>query len=250
MDINQRLTNKILGTFENEDIKEFFIDKCLPTIPDYFWEVPASSSGRYHSKISLGKGGLTRHTIALIRVLNYMLEVASVADQFTSRERDLMRIAGFMHDTRKSGSQQDYEENKSTKFNHPLQAAEVIRGLNGLPKEEIELIAHIIESHMGQFNTSKKEPNVVLPTPQDKYQIIVHLCDYIVSRKDLELAFDSEDMPEPEPLPDINTWRFTFGKKKGMTIPEVAASDPGYIIWAKANMEMEPARSLLKDFKI
>lgn len=237
--------DNIINTFENNDIKEFFVKKCLPIIPDYFWAVPASSSGLYHSAISLGEGGLARHTAALVRLMNYMFEVEALSIQFTSRERDLLRIGGLMHDTRKSGTQEDYEKNKHTKFTHPLQAAEAIRGLDGLPKDEIELIAHVIESHMGIWNTSKREPEIVLPVPKDKYQILVHLCDYIVSRKDVEFKFD--DMPTMgEEPPTVETWKLTFGKHKGKTLLEVQKEDPSYIYWAKDNVTSEPCKTLVK----
>lgn len=245
----KEIFDEILTTFENDDLKNFFIDKCIPTIPAYWYHVPASSSGRYHSIISLGEGGLMRHTLALVRMLNYMLEVESVKNQFTPRERDLLRIAGLMHDTRKSGSQEDYELSKGTIFDHPLKAAEVIMGIDGISDEEKNFIAKVISCHMGAFNTSARMPGVELPVPQDKYDIIVHLCDYIVSRKDIELKFDDKYMLKPVDLPDINEYRFTFGKHNGKTIPEVAKEDPGYITWAKSNMRMEPARSLLMNWK-
>ena len=228
------------------------LENLQKTIEPWFWEAPAASSGMHHPKTSLGEGGLARHTVALSRILNYMLEVESIAKHFTSRERDLLRVAGMMHDTRKSGTQEDYEKNRHTKFDHPLQAAEVIRGLDGLPKNEIELIAHVIESHMGQFNTHKNYPNIILPKPEDKYQIIVHLADYICSRKDVEVQVGSAPEYKKEKKdttpPDINTWRFDFGKHNGKTIPEVYEIDRGYIRWAKSNMEKEPARSLLSVF--
>ena len=246
----KEIFDEILTTFENEDLKDFFVNKCIPTIPDYWYHAPASSSGMFHSPISLGDGGLMRHTLALVRVLNYMFEVEIVKNQYTSRERDLLRIAGLFHDSRKSGSQEEYDENKQTKFDHPLKAAWVINSLDGISDDEKKLICRVISRHMGVFNTSKRMPDVVLPIPQDKYDAIVHLCDYIVSRKDIEMKFDPKYMGEPEVLPDINEYKFDFGKHSGQTIPEVAALDPGYIRWAKENMTREPARSLLKDFAL
>ena len=103
---------------------------------------------------------------------------------------------------------------------------------------------------MGVFNKSSKMPDVVLPIPDDKFDIIVHLCDYLVSRKDIEMKFDKKYMGDPEPLPTIDDYKLTFGKHAGKTIPEIYAEDPGYIRWAKENMTKEPARSLLKEFKI
>ena len=238
---------EVLDTFENDDLKEF-CDQCLDTIPDYFWEVGASSSGKYHPSYALGPLGLARHTLALCRIMNHLFNIDCVKNQYTSRERDLLRIAGLMHDSRKSGSQQDYEKSKYTKFDHPLLASnEIARVWNDysgkkMSIEEVKLIRSVIESHMGQFNTDKRHPDVVLPIPQDKYQIIVHICDYLASRKDIEIKFDEETKAE---LPDINTWVLPFGKYKGMTLVEVQAENPGYIEWAKSNANSEPFRSLV-----
>ena len=254
--------DEVLATFENEDIRRF-ADKCIDKIDPWFWIAPAASSGRYHPKTSLGDGGLARHTISVIRFLNYILEPESVNKQFTSRERDLMRLAALFHDSKKSGDQADYEKSKFTKFDHPLLAARFIRSLNDgdLPDEDIEMCASIIETHMGQFNTSSKS-SVVLPKPENKYQILVHICDYVASRRDVEVRTDmlpeykDEDtmarMPKDTPttLPTIENYRFDFGKHLGMTIPEIAEVDPGYIKWAKKNMTKEPARTLLNSYKI
>lgn len=249
----KEMFDEVLDSFENEDIRKFMEEKCIPTIPDWFWVAPAASSGRFHPRTSLGEGGLARHTVSLCRFLNYMLEVELIRNQFTSRERDLLRVAGLMHDTRKSGSQEDYEQNKMTKFDHPLLAARVVADLDGLPREEILLVAKTIAAHMGQFNTSNKAPGITLPKPANKYELIVHLADYISSRKDVDMRFDM--MPEYKEVeatapPDINTWRFTFGKHAGKTIPEILKEDPQYIRWAKENMTKEPAKTLLGGLKL
>ena len=240
--MGKEIFNEIIDTIENEDLKEFMVNKCMPTIPDWFWEAPAASSGRFHPKTSLGEGGLARHTVALCRILNYMFEIESIYNNYKSRERDLMRIAGLMHDTRKSGSQEDYDQNKQTKFNHPLLAAEVVKNLDGIDNSEKELLCGIIASHMGQFNTSKKYPDIVLPKPKNKYETMVHIADYLSSRKDIEVQID---IPA-ERKPDINTWRFDFGKYVGKTIPEVKEIDSSYLMWAKDNLKKQPLITLLK----
>lgn len=247
MNYDKTVFNIILDTFENEDLKEF-CDQCLNTIPPYFWEVGASSTGKYHPEYALGVGGLARHTLALCRIMNHLFSIDCVKNQYTSRERDLLRIAGLMHDTRKSGSQEDYEKSKYTKFDHPLLASnEIARVWNDydgkkMSIEEAKLVRSVIESHMGQFNIDKRHPDVVLPIPQDKYQILLHVCDYLASRKDIELQFDEEIKSE---APDVNIWVLPFGKYKGMTLVEVQADDPSYIEWAKNNANTEPFRSLV-----
>lgn len=237
-----KIFDSILNTIENEDIRHF-AEECIETIPEYFWEVGASSTGKYHPQYALGELGLARHTCALVRFLNHILNVDCFGDRFTSREKDLMRVAGMMHDTRKCGDDEAYTKSKFTKFNHPLLAANEIRSLIGfISEEELEIIAVMIESHMGQWNTDKRS-SVILPLPTNKYQKLLHLADYLASRKDIEVLFERYEAPE---LPDINEYVLGFGKHKGEKLIDVAESDPSYIEWAKENMNKEPVRSLLK----
>ena len=237
-----KIFDSILNTIENEDIRHF-AEECIETIPEYFWEVGASSTGKYHPQYALGELGLARHTCALVRFLNHILNVDCFGDRFTSREKDLMRVAGMMHDTRKCGDDEAYTKSKFTKFNHPLLAANEIRSLIGfISEEELEIIAVMIESHMGQWNTDKRS-SVILPLPTNKYQKLLHLADYLASRKDIEVLFERYEAPE---LPDINEYVLGFGKHKGEKLIDVADSDPSYIEWAKENMNKEPVRSLLK----
>ena len=240
----KEIFDQVLESFENDDIKDFAV-RVIDNAPEYWHSVAASSTGKYHPQYALGTGGLVRHTIALVRFLNHMFGVESIGSQFTSRERDLLRVAGIAHDMMKSGTQEEYEKSKWTKFNHPLLAARMIYDMEGLTQEERKFISMAISSHMGQWNTDKRHPDIVLPKPQDKYQIILHLADYLASRKDIEMKF--EDLPEDNVAPpDINTWVFPFGKYKGKTIPEVEKENPGYIKWAKKYIEKEPAKTLLK----
>jgi len=241
----KQLFENVSDYIENDDIKTFLLE-CIKNIPKYWYHVSASSSAKYHPLYALGDGGLLKHSVAVVKLINHMFHIEYIKNQFTSRERDLLLVAALMHDSMKSGTQEEYEGNKQTKFNHPLLAAELVRSIDGLNKEEKELIAHVIESHMGSWNTDKRYPNLKLPTPQDKYQIIVHLADYLASRKDIEIKFDNMEVV----LPTIDSYRFDFGKHKGKTIPEIAAVDPGYIKWAKENIEKEPFRTLIKDFEI
>lgn len=241
---NQMIT-PILNTIVNDDIREF-AKVLVEGLPGYIWEVGASSTGKYHPAYSLGLGGLMRHQIAVVRFLNYFFELEQYNTKFTTREMDLMRVAGLCHDGRKSGEQADYEHNKFTKFDHPLQMANVIRSFDGqyLNHDEIEFIAHCIESHMGSWNTDRKS-SVVLPKPIDEYQHFVHLADYLASRKDLTMAFDESSQHTVE-LPDVNTWVFPYKKHAGELLVDVFKNDRPYINWCKENIRKEPFQSLIK----
>lgn len=43
-----------------------FVKDCLEYAPEYFWRIPASSTGNHHPHFALGEGGLVRHTKAAV----------------------------------------------------------------------------------------------------------------------------------------------------------------------------------------
>ena len=239
----------ILATIVNDDIREF-AEVLVDGLPNYIWEVGASSTGKYHPAYSLGNGGLMRHQIAVVRFLNYFFDLEQYNKPFGSRKMDLMRVAGLVHDGRKSGEQADYERSKFTRFEHPIQMANVVRGYDGqyLNHDELEFIAHCIESHMGQWATDKKS-STVLPKPEDVYQHFVHLADYLASRKDIIMAFDNVEQTKTQvQIPNINEYKMTSGAFVGKTIPEIAKIRPNYLTWAIENHPNEVVRTLSKQF--
>ena len=238
----------ILATIVNEDIREF-AKVLVEGLPSYIWEVGASSTGKYHPAYSLGVGGLMRHQIAVVRFLNFFFELEQYNTKFTSREMDLMRVAGLVHDGRKSGEQSDYERSKYTKFDHPIQMANVIRSFDGqyLNHDEIEFIANCIESHMGQWSTDKKS-SIVLPKPINEYQNFVHLADYLASRKSLTMDFDGYEQPKVE-LPDVNEYVVNFGKYSGTKLIDLFRTHRDYCNWLKENVSREPLITLIKQLE-
>ncbi len=249
-----KIFDPLLDTFENTDIQSC-AKACIQTIPRYFWDVGASSTGKYHPQYALGDLGLARHTCAVVRFLNHMFSIDCCRKEFTSRERDLLRVAGIMHDSRKSGSDADFAGDKYTKFDHPILAADEVRGVKGfIPEEEKELVAKTIESHMGQWNKDRRS-RTALPLPETKYQKILHLADYLASRKDIEVIFYESKAPGRETLsremqgdgaPSVEDYVFNFGKHNGEKLLDVVRTDPGYIAWAKATITREPIRTLLE----
>lgn len=241
------IVQSVLNTFENDDIKNFAI-VLLDNLPEYIWRVPASSTGKYHPAYSLGEGGLMRHQIAVVRFLNFFLELEQYNKIIPSRERDLLRVAGLIHDGRKSGSQSDYERSKYTKFDHPLQMAEVIRSYDGkyLNHNEIELIAHCIESHMGSWNVDKKTGEC-LPKPEDLHQELVHLADYLASRKTLTMDFENIETPRVESKPE--EYVLTFGKHKGEKLIDLYRSGDDYVVWMEENITRPDVQAAIKAIK-
>ena len=253
MENKKGLLKEYFDSIQDENVKKF-MEQCIETIPEYWYTVPASSTGKYHPNYALGNGGHMRHTIALLRFFNRLVRNTMYGSPFTNREMDLLRVACLMHDSRKSGSDEDFAISKYTKFDHPILAANVVRSIETeyITVEEKELIANAIESHMGQWNVDTYgKSNVELPLPTNKYQKIVHLVDYLAAQKGIEVMFDGFNpettVNESVDNATVDTYVFTFGKYKGMKLTEVNEKFPDYIDWAKKNIDHEPLMSLLKN---
>lgn len=169
----------LISTISHSDIRKLTA-RALQEAPSTFWNAPASTSGKYHPADSLGIGGLLRHTrkvYTLTTALLNMYGVEPVAVLYS-----VCQSAALLHDTHKvlPGSEH-------STFDHPLRAARAVRALlpefPGIPARVGEMLVHAIESHMGRWNTSKYQPDVVLPTPANEAAWIVHTADFLASRK-------------------------------------------------------------------
>ena len=164
--------------------------KAVGSLPDYFFEVPASSTGKYHPEYSLGKGGLARHTRAAVRIA---MDLARMDDyKFTPDEIDLAVAALLVHDGWKSGLPQG----TYSRADHPVFAANQLKGNEEistlLPPEQFEIFLRLVARHMGQWNTDSYTKQVVAHKPETPLEKFVHLCDYLASRKCLIMDFGVE----------------------------------------------------------
>jgi len=180
-------------------LKDNRLKKSLSTlingIPDYFFKVAASSTGKYHPEFSLGEGGLLRHTKVAVKIAKSLLDDPIFGDKYSDNEKDLMLIALVLHDSIKHG----FVEEKYVKIDHPLLAAQFVKDNKDkidLDDKEIEFISDCISSHMGPWNKDYLTKEEVLPIPKTKYQNFVHMCDYLASRKYLNVNFVNGEIEE------------------------------------------------------
>ena len=235
--------NNELNYIKTEEVRDF-TKLALDNLPDYFYTVAASSTGKYHPSYALGDGGLVRHTKAAVRFANHLLQLEQNQATFTEKERDYIISAIILHDGWKHGN----AGSSFTTHEHPQVCADwVIQSdifANSLPVEERNVIARAIASHMGQWNETKRS-KVVLEKPQTDIQKFVHMCDYLASRKDIEVLFNGETII-PQEKPDINTYKLPFGKYKDQLLVDVAKEHLDYLQWMKGNMTMkEPLNSFV-----
>ena len=173
-----------------------FAQELIEEVPGYFWIEPASATGKHHPSYSLGEGGLARHSLMTYHWLKTLL---FDCDQDLDEYVPGMVVAALFHDCCKRGMP-DKIDLEHTAFEHPLLGAKFVldkaekfvdenKVLLETVIEDEEAFKHniavavsCIETHMGKWTTSKYS-DVVLPKPKTSIQYIVHLADYISSRK-------------------------------------------------------------------
>lgn len=169
----------------SEDLRmfvKFFLENYVPA---YFWEIGASSSGKYHPKFSQGYGGLVRHTKAACLFLEDLLRMSSYA-YMGEEKHDLCRVALILHDTAKYGL--GAEMDKSEYKYHAIKASEQVAFAwhEYFYTEAPYLLTQAIRSHMGQWSEKEDRPF----TQVDR---AVHMADYMSSRSYIDIPEISEE---------------------------------------------------------
>lgn len=178
---------KELGWIKDDDKREWCAT-VLEALPDYFYSVAASSTGKYHPAYALGEGGLVRHTKAAVAIA-YDLLGLEMYGRYSPAERDNILCALLLHDGMKHGR----NGGKWTVFRHPLDIVDFLQEgdewSDYISEEDFDQICEAISSHMGQWSHDNKT-GIDLPKPMSAIQKFVHQCDYLASRKYLEVNFD------------------------------------------------------------
>lgn len=223
-----------------------FARELIANAEDYFFTVPASSSGKYHPQFSLGIGGLVRHT----RCVAYFAMGAGESYNFDQHTTDLLVIAALAHDIKKQG----HISNGHTVREHPLYGADYVIEMqskfpNFITKEDAEKIAGAIRSHMGKWEGTrewvKDTTKELFPMPKDGFEQALQMADYVASRKyilsfqfdetaytpsenDVVAINESKDISKMS-LFELENYVIPFGKHRGKTLKEVKPT--GYLDW-------------------
>lgn len=187
-EVFKREINYVKDSNRRKDLKTL-----IGLLPDYFFEIPATSTGKYHPDFAQGEGGLVRHTKVAVRIANELLNNNTVGAKFTDKDKDLIIMALVLHDGVKSGM----EHNKYTKFDHPLLVSKLVmenKDKLSLEIDDIRKMCSMIESHMGEWTYDSYQQKEVLPKPRTAEQRFVHMCDFLASRKFLDVKFDGDDI--------------------------------------------------------
>lgn len=209
--INEAINKEAVFTQELKNIKTMLHQEiakiCIMNAPEYFWVIPASSTGKYHPKSSLGVGGLVRHTKSVSAIAEIFLGHPK-NDDLSQEDKDDIRVACLIHDMVKLGD----DPKGYTVHDHPLLVRTVLCPYEPQDSTTPDIIidtwdriCDLVSSHMGTWNTSKNS-DIVLPVPQTRKQNIVHMSDYIASRKDIQVDIPMDlpktatgELPKDEP---------------------------------------------------
>lgn len=171
-----------LNYIKDEKIRKF-AEKALALLPEYFFTMPASTSGRYHPKFSLGDGGLVRHTQVAVRMAVDLMGLELM--NYSEIDKDIVIVSLILHDGMKAGA-----DGGGTVVTHPMIVADFLEANNELNsiinKDILMKITGCIRSHMGSWcydYKDKYKKNQLMPKPNNKLQNFVHICDYLASRR-------------------------------------------------------------------
>lgn len=143
----------------------FFDEK----VPDYFFHIPASSSGKYHPHFAQGEGGLLRHTQMMIEIAKTLSPLHLCTESLNN-----IVVACLLHDSFKSG----HLNTGYTVDSHANIAASEFYAFMKKEQysymESIKIICYAINSHMGQWG---------MVQPQTEFEKFIAMCDYLASKK-------------------------------------------------------------------
>lgn len=208
--VNRQSLNAEIALIQHEDIR-LLVRAVLDACPACFWSMPAATTGKHHPPISLGEGGLVRHTRAVVRIACHLLDMQGIYPE--ERQYSIALAACILHDCCKK-----WDTEKHTAFAHPRRAAELIAAQANIlwpadmanlpPAVADELLEHLeraytatapavrsicacVECHMGRWNFNARTGEE-LPRPLTPIQRLVHTADFLASRKDILVTLEPQ----------------------------------------------------------
>ena len=241
----------LLDKFETEKMRLYCTD-MIKLIPDYIFDMPSSTSGKYHNATQCQPHGQIYHIIMFAEILNYLLALKCNKEKFKSEaQRDAMRCLPYLHDALKCG----LDGSTYTVHEHPMLAGQWIRETHvdhDIDDKVKEAIARMAERHSGEWTTSKKS-KVVLPEPENEMERLIHMCDILSSRNNIDMQPPNylkdifEDMNEP--LVFDENYVLPFGRYAQQRLIDVYRADPGYCEWMEANIQKREVVNNIKAMK-
>lgn len=248
-DVKIAVFRPLLDKFETEEMR-LYCEDMIEQIPDYIFEMPSSTSGKYHNATQCLPHGQIYHIIMFAEIMNYRLALKGNQEKFKSpTQRDAMRCTPIFHDALKCGT----SGSTFSVHDHPMLAGQWVREAkveHDIDERVKDAIARMCERHSGEWTSSKKS-KIVLPEPENAMELFVHECDYLSSRNNI-------DMPIPdylkyifvdEPIEFDENYTLTFGKHAGMRLIDIYNRMPDYVAWMEQNIHKRDVLDQIKAMK-
>jgi hypothetical protein len=149
----------------------------LEHCPEYFWDCPASSTGKYHPKSHSKKHGLWLHTKKSFTVYEDLSDSWLEQGLVSQYEVNCGRAAILLHDLLKygePGDSEDWQRPTHTVSNHDRLASNLLKREMGLPDEAVACV----DSHNGPWCRGK--------SPEDALEMLHHVADMVASRRRID----------------------------------------------------------------
>lgn len=160
-----------VNDIEDPQLHADTVHVIMEHMPDYFWEVAASSSGKYHPEDHRGRYGLWLHTKRAFTEYEALARSYYHQGLINEWEMDCGRSAILLHDMFKYG----WPAKNHTTKDHDVFAAEFLRENTDLPEEVIGCV----ETHNGPEDWGAG------PAPRNDLEQVHHMADMAASRIDV-----------------------------------------------------------------
>lgn len=238
-----------LEKFETEEMR-LYCEDMIEQIPDYIFEMPSSTSGKYHNATQCLPHGQIYHIIMFSEIMNYRLALKGNQEKFKSpTQRDAMRCAPIFHDALKCGA----NGAAFSVHEHPMLAGQWVRETqveHDIDDKAKEAIARMCERHSGEWTSSKKS-KTILPEPENAMELFVHECDYLSSRNNIDMPIPDylKDIFVSEPIAFDENYTLTFGKHAGMRLIDIYNRMPDYVAWMEQNIHKRDVLDQIRAMK-
>lgn len=189
-----QLLGEEIDLIKDADLKAFAAH-AFKLVPGYFWFIPASSSGKYHPRQSLGEGGLLRHTKIATRVFaNTICRSYLEGGTLSQKEADLCTLAILLHDTFKRGAdgkQQYCKPHGAIAANFFLAAGRQYFADNPsstITDDDLKAMCSAIAHHMGPWTVPSNGGRCKAFPEFTLMERLVHTADMIAADRSLVMT--------------------------------------------------------------
>lgn len=156
-----------IDKIQNTDLRKKVEKVFLEHAPEYFWKVPASSSGKYHPKDHTGEHGLWLHTKRAFTSYERLARSYENSNRVSKFEINAGKTAILLHDLFKFGLPKNKKQH--TVSNHDRIAYNYLKSNTNLPEE----VLGCVDSHNGPWGEGKN--------PETDLEHLHHNADMIAS---------------------------------------------------------------------